>query len=107
MINYTIIEVPDMNDSVSRIVLNEKQYLIRFTYHDSGDYWVFSLYDSQNSPIVLGVKIVPNFPINVFLGLSDLPDGVFEAIGKISRIGKDDFKSGNVRFVFAPMEQED
>lgn len=33
---YIVIEVPDMNDSVSRIVLNRKQYLIRFTYNDTG-----------------------------------------------------------------------
>ena len=52
--DYTIIEVPDMNDSVSRVVLSGTAYLIRFTYNDSKDYWKFSLYDSQNVPIVLG-----------------------------------------------------
>ena len=70
--DYTIIEVPDMNDSVSRVVLSGTAYLIRFTYNDSKDYWKFSLYDSQNVPIVLGVKIVPQFPLNVFLGLTRL-----------------------------------
>ena len=59
LMDYTIIEVPDMNDSVSRVVLSGTAYLIRFTYNDSKDYWKFSLYDSQNVPIVLGVKIVP------------------------------------------------
>ena len=43
--DYTIIEVPDMNDSVSRVVLSGTAYLIRFTYNDSKDYWKFSLYD--------------------------------------------------------------
>lgn len=35
--DYTIIEVPDMNDSVSRVVLSGTAYLIRFTYNDSKD----------------------------------------------------------------------
>ena len=43
--DYTIIEVPDMNDSVSRVVLSGTAYLIRFTYNDSKDYWKFSLYE--------------------------------------------------------------
>lgn len=38
---YTIITVPDMNDSVSRIVLNGTAYLIRFTYNDTKDYLEF------------------------------------------------------------------
>lgn len=29
---YTIIEVPDQNDSVSNVVLNDTYYQIRFTY---------------------------------------------------------------------------
>lgn len=33
--DYTIIEVPDMNDSVSRVVLSGTAYLIRFTYNDA------------------------------------------------------------------------
>ena len=64
--DYIIIEVPDMNDSVSRIVLNGKQYLIRFTYNDTGGYWSFGLSDAQGEPIVMGVKVVPRFPHNVF-----------------------------------------
>nr|DAD95591.1 MAG TPA: hypothetical protein [Myoviridae sp. ctg8M33] len=104
LMDYTIIEVPDMNDSVSRVVLSGTAYLIRFTYNDSKDYWKFSLYDSQNVPIVLGVKIVPQFPLNVFLGLTRIPAGVFGAMSKLDRIGRDDFKSGNAQFIFCPVD---
>lgn len=40
---YTIIEVPDLNDSMSRVVLNGKAYLIRFTWNDRGGFWKFGL----------------------------------------------------------------
>ena len=101
---YIIIEVPDMNDSVSRVVLNGTAYLIRFTYNDTGDYWKFSLYDSQNNPIILGIKIVPSFPLNVFYGVTDLPDGVFAVISNLDRIGRNDFLNGGAEFIFCPVE---
>ena len=102
--DYTIIEVPDMNDSVSRVVLSGTAYLIRFTYNDSKDYWKFSLYYFQNVQIVLGVKIVPQFPLNVFLGLTRIPAGVFGAMSKLDRIGRNDFKNGNAQFIFCPVD---
>ena len=104
---YIIIEVPDLNDSVSRVVLGDKQYLIRFTYNDTFDFWKFSIYDGQNNPIILGIKIVPGFPLNVFYGVSDLPDGFFGVISKLDRIGRNDFIEGNAKFIFYPVEIED
>ena len=104
--DFIKIEVPDMNDSVSRIVLSGKAYLIRFTYNDTCDYWKFSLYDTQNEPIALGIKIVPRFPLNVFYGVTKLPDGVFGVMTKLDRIGRNDFLNGNAQFIFCQVEIE-
>ncbi len=100
---YIIIEVPDMNDSISRVVLNGTAYLIRFTYNGWGDYWKFSLLDAQSNPIVQGVKIVPNFPLNIFCGVAKLPFGVFGVMSKLGRVGRRDFTEGNSQFVFCPV----
>ena len=102
---YTIIAVPDLNDSISRIVLNSTVYQIRFTYNDTGDYWKFGLYDSQANPIVIGIKIVPQFPLNLFYGYTDLPWGVFGVFSKLDRIGRNDFADGNAQFIFCPAEE--
>lgn len=102
--DYIEIEVPDMNDSMSRIVLNGTPYLLRFTYNDTKDYWKFSLYDAQKVPIVLGVKIVPKFPLNVFYGLTRIPNGIFGAMTKLEHIGRNDFKDGNAKFIFCPVD---
>lgn len=93
-----------MNDSTSRIVLNETAYLIRFSYNHTNDYWKFSLYDTQNNPIILGVKIVPQFPLNVFSGVTELPSGIFGVITKLKRIGRKDFVDGNAKFIFCPVD---
>lgn len=103
-IDYTIIEVPDMNDSVSRVVLNGTAYEIRFTYNDTGDYWKFSLYDSLKEPIVLGIKIVPSLPLNLFYGVTKLPFGVFGVRTKLDRVGRSAFRDGQAEFIFAPAE---
>ena len=104
---YTIIEVPDLNDSMSRIVLNGTVYIIRFTYNDTGDYWKFGLYNSLQEPIIIGIKIVPRFPLNVFYGVSKLPDGVFGVKTNLDRIGRYDFKEGRAEFIFCPTEEAD
>ncbi len=100
---YIVINVPDMNDSVSRIVLDGKAYLIRFTYNDTCDYWKFSLLTTQNDPIVQGVKIVPSFPLNVFYGVTKLPDGIFGVITNLEHIGRNDFLNGKAKFIFCPV----
>ena len=98
---YIEIEVPDMNDSVSRITLNETVYQIRFTYNDTKDYWKFGLYTATGDPIIVGMKIVPQFPLNLFHNFASLPFGVFGVFTKLERIGRDDFKNGKAKFVFA------
>ena len=102
-----LIEAPDLNDSKSRIVLNGTAYQIRFSYNDTKDYWKFSLYDLQDNPIILGVKIVPGFPLNVFFGITEIPFGVFGVISKLDRIGRNDFVEGNAKFVFCSAEDNE
>ena len=103
--DYTIIDVPDMNDSVSRVVLDNVPYQIRFTYNMTGDYWKFGLSDSQGNPIVQGVKIVPTFPLNLFVGSDEMPFGVFAVLTKLDRIGRNDFRDDKAKFVFCPAVQ--
>lgn len=99
---YTIIEVPDMNDSVSRIVLNGKQYELRFTWNEAGGFWTFGLSDSLGNPIRVGTRIVPQFPLNLFWGSNDMPSGVFGVLTKLDKIGRQDFVNKKAEFVFAP-----
>ena len=112
---YTIIEVPDLNDSMSRVVLNGKAYLIRFTWNDRGGFWKFGLYDTQSQPIVIGIKIVPRFPMNLFYSsrpstpcvFSAAKRGVFGVMTKLEHIGRGDFLDGKASFVFCPAEDSD
>ena len=96
------ITVPDMNDSVSRITLLGTQYQIRFTYNDTGGYWYFGLYDAFGGPIRIGVKVVPRFPLNIFLGEYQMPFGVFGVITELDSVGRNEFVDGTAKFMFIP-----
>ena len=88
----TVITVPDYNDSFSRVVLAGKEYLIRFSYNFSGDYWTFGIFDHNQNPYVQGIKIVPNSPLNFFSLCHGLPEGLFGALSAKQNIGRNDFK---------------
>lgn len=94
------IEVPDMNDSYSRIELKGSVYYLRFVYNDTYGYWTFGVYDSDKSPVVTSIKIVPNYPLNIFHDTAGMPYGVFYAQTELARIGRNDFKTGDANFVF-------
>lgn len=100
--DYTIIEVPDMNDSTSRITLRGRQYQIRFTWNDTGGFWTFGLLDALGAPLLIGVRIVPQFPLNLFYGTQELPVGVFAALTDLESIGRSDFLNGKAQFAFIP-----
>ena len=93
----TVIQVPEYNDSFSRVVLSGKEYLIRFSYNYAGNYWTFGIYDGNRSPYVAGIKIVPNSPLNFFYLCHDLPEGLFSAVTVQDRIGREDFQNGNAQ----------
>lgn len=100
-----VIEIPEKNDSISRVVLDGVQYFVRFTYNDTFDYWTFGLMDALENPILSGVKIVPNYPINLFAGTDQIPAGIFAVLTELERVGHDDFKNGLAQFVYVPENQ--
>ena len=102
--NRIEITVPDFNDSFSRVVLSGTQYLIRFSYIDTFRYWTFGLYTTLQEPIVEGIKIVPQFPINLFYSNRNMPNGVFGVFTDLAKVGRGDFLNGRAVFAYIPAE---
>ena len=99
------INVPDMNDSLSSITLDEKEYLLRFTYNEKFDYWNFGIYEDEDTPIVAMTKIVPNFPCLDFCRTHRLPNGVFGCLSDSERVGRQSFNNKTAEFVFISNEE--
>lgn len=96
------IKVPDMNDSMSNISIDGKEYVIRFTYNERNDYWSFGLYDIHKNPIIAMTRIVPNFPIFHYYTDTDIPDGTFGCISDSETVGRQSFNNKTAEFVFIP-----
>lgn len=102
------ITVPDMNDSVSSITIDEVEYNIRFTYNATGDYWSFGIQNADGEPIVAMTKMVPDFPLTHFFNYTDLPYGIFGVLTKEERLTRESFNNGTAEFVYIPWsEMED
>ena len=102
---YTVIAVPDMNDSFSRVVLGNQAFQIRFTWNDTAQRWMWGLYTTERVPIIEGVRVVPSFPLNLPYAHLGLPAGAFGAITELEAIGRQDFITGDAQFVLIPAEK--
>lgn len=98
------IDVPDINDSVSALSIDGKEYVLRFTYNETYDYWSFGLYVEDKKPIIAMTKIVPNFPILHYYTDTNIPNGIFGCIADsgIDRVGRNAFKNKIAEFVYIP-----
>ncbi|MGL5433813.1 MAG: phage baseplate plug family protein [Lachnospiraceae bacterium] len=95
------IDVPDMNDSMSRITLAGREYFIRFTFNALHEYWSFSLYDTNQNLLLGMIRIVPLSPLTEYYTHEELPAGKFgcESQGEINRQA---FVDKTAKFFFIP-----
>ena len=96
------IDVPDMNDSKSRITLSGKEFMIRFTYSSVHDHWYFSLYSAEDELLLGMIKILPLFPLTEYYTDVRLPDEKFGCITNLASIGRNAFKDGQANFTYIP-----
>lgn len=81
-----------------RIALDGKLYTLGLSWNQWASYWSFSLWDSEESPIILGVRIAVNWPLLRYYKFdSRCPPGEFFAhdlTDNSSDPGYDDFGIG-------------
>ena len=106
MKNIVEISVPDFNDSFSRVVLDQKQYLVRFSWNEAVGRWGFGLYTMQKEPIAVGIKLVPRFPLNLQVVDERYPAGIFGVYSDNEVVGRGDFLNGSAVFTYTPPQDE-
>lgn len=99
------IYVPDMNDSFSRVLLDGTEYLLQFTWNDTKGRWYFGVYTVLREPIVQGLKLVPQFPINMQYIDKRLPSGIFGVYTNLEAVGRSDFANGKAVFAFVSSKE--
>lgn len=63
MANYVDIPIIDEPFYDLSISLEGNSYIIEFTYNERMSLYTLSLFDAERNPIVLGVGLVPEYPI--------------------------------------------
>ena len=101
------IEVPALNDSISRITLEGREFYIRLTYNPSYDFWSIGLYTPTLEPIIGMVKIVPNVPLFHYYKNTDLPEGIMICISNKERVGKDGFDGKSTFLAYVRSDELD
>ena len=100
------IAVPNHNDSFSRVTLDGKQFMIRFTWNDTAQRWCFGLYTMQREPLAVGLRMVPRFPLNIQIVDDRIPSGIFGVYSDQKSVGRKDFIEGKARFTYISANQE-
>lgn len=99
------IYVPDMNDSFSRVLLDGTEYLLQFTWNDTKGRWYFGVYTVLREPIVQGLKLVPQFPLNMQYIDKRLPSGIFGVYTNLEAVGRSDFANGKAVFAYVSSKE--
>lgn len=97
-----VIKVPDLNDSMLRVVLDGTMYMLHFAWNSTG-FWSMGIYDKDGKVIIEGIKMVPNFPLTLQYRRPQLPPGEFMVTvqdDSVNTIGRDDFNNSKASLVY-------
>lgn len=99
----------DANSFVESVILDSILYRLRLNWNDDGQYWTLDVCNNDNSELVRGIVVVPNFPLlHAYRRIKGLPPGELLAVvssTSISDIGRKDFISGRARLIYMPKEE--
>ena len=63
MATLRIPTTPDVAYSQQKTRLDGRDYILRFAYNERTERWYLSILDDQEEPLVMGIKLVANWPL--------------------------------------------
>lgn len=102
---YYEILVPDRNDAVMRVNLDEVYYYLRTTWNEYGGFWMLSVYDAEMNLIIGMAKLAPGAIWNFYYLNAGGPPGVLGVQTSLETIGRDDFANGNAKLCYLPAKE--
>lgn len=102
---YEISVPSDQNDFIMRVTLDGTPVVLHMAYNSAGDSWTLGYCDINGTPIVEGIAVIPNFPLNFWYSSYDIPQGLLYVSAALSHIGRYAFRDGDAKLIYAPMNQ--
>lgn len=60
----------------AQITLTSQIFILQFKWNALNKFWVMSIYNANNIPVLLGVKVVTNFNLTAqFAAITGMPEG--------------------------------
>ncbi|MFR0938972.1 MAG: phage baseplate plug protein [Faecalibacterium prausnitzii] len=104
-LEYYEISVPDRNDSIMRVNLDEVYYNLRLTWNAYGGFWMLSVYDAEMNIVIGMARLAPGAIWNFFYQVQGGPPGVLGVQTENEEIGRDDFVNGSAKLLYLPAKQ--
>lgn len=95
------IMVPEGHDTMCDVTLDGQNFVLRFTYNGTCDYWSIGIYDEMENEIIPMTKIVPFFDLFPY-SYSDLPGGILFCDARTDVVHENDFKERIAHIVYIP-----
>ncbi len=70
-----IIPFNDAGSWREQIQLDNIIYFLNFTWNALNEFWVMDIYNRNEEPLILGIKIVPNYPLLAQFTVQGMPPG--------------------------------
>lgn len=58
-----------------QITLDGIIYVLTFKWNALNEFWTMNIYDRNEVPIIIGIKIVPNYPLLMGYSVEGMPKG--------------------------------
>jgi hypothetical protein len=100
---YKIVLPTGQNDYLCRTMLDGKLCVLHMSYNSTGDFWTVGFCDDEGTPIVDGIRIVPNFPLNIWYMSYDVPQGALFAMCSEGTITRYSFDNGTASLCYLPI----
>lgn len=97
------IAFPDANDIIVLVTLEGNQYKLRLLWNDVGEFWTLSVRSETGTPLIEGIRAVPNFPLLQPYHKPNVPPGelmVITSDDSLQDVGRDNFANGKAVLVY-------
>lgn len=102
------INVPNHNDSLLEVTLDDEVFFLHFSWNSTGEYWTLAIENAYNDELVSSLKMLPNRPLLSFVRTSDLPLGQLIVVREdnLDSLGRDDFANGKASLIYIGIDNE-
>lgn len=102
------INVPNHNDSLLEVELDDEVFFLHFSWNSTGEFWTLSIENAYNDELVSCLRMLPNRPLLPFVRTADLPLGELVVVREdnLESVGREDFANGKASLIYVGIDDE-